>query len=416
MHAAVSKFLHCLLSFLAEACYIGDGFKSETVQIGVTVHHLTLLHNSSSNSSALFFLIHVFCHLVFVCLILFAALILVMDLNFFSYLVLTASLDSGEVNATRYRMGYSECIGEVSRFLSPLDSKLVDLRVQLLNHLAQTCTVPSQKQPQQQPTQTLSNGHSVVHTPSPAVAPAAITAHIPQPLQIQVAPHTGNGSTTVQTLPITVTAQPQTTAIAVSSAAPVHVKNEATVVTAPQQSPQGVARFVSGIQVGIPTGISGGEIALVIPPQAFPNGQVPSHFIPVYSQHAPVLSPSSAAAAPTASQNLSSPVGTATASLAQLPSSITYQSISGCMTATTTANIPSRNVLPISEVPKMSPTTLSPSTNSMNLPIQSFVTLRSPIQTSHHQSHATFPMKVSKVKCAQEVVAMEDDQSCWRPW
>ncbi|XP_071840347.1 transcription factor HES-1-like isoform X2 [Apostichopus japonicus] len=329
---------------------------------------------------------------------------------------IVASLDSGEVNATRYRMGYSECIGEVSRFLSPLDSKLVDLRVQLLNHLAQTCTVPSQKQPQQQPTQTLSNGHSVVHTPSPAVAPAAITAHIPQPLQIQVAPHTGNGSTTVQTLPITVTAQPQTTAIAVSSATPVHVKNEATVVTAPQQSPQGVARFVSGIQVGIPTGISGGEIALVIPPQAFPNGQVPSHFIPVYSQHAPVLSPSSAAAAPTASQNLSSPVGTATASLAQLPSSITYQSISGCMTATTTANIPSRNVLPISEVPKMSPTTLSPSTNSMNLPIQSFVTLRSPIQTSHHQSHATFPMKVSKVKCAQEVVAMEDDQSCWRPW
>lgn len=416
MHEAVSKFLYGLLSFLAEACYIGDGFKSETFQIGVTVYHLTLLHNSSSNSSALFFSHS--CVLSFsVCL---PNIICCLDSGygsqFFSYLVLTASLDSGEVNATRYRMGYSECIGEVSRFLSPLDSKLVDLRVQLLNHLAQTCTVPNQKQPQQQPTQTLSNGHSVVHTPSPAVAPAAITAHIPQPLQIQVAPHTGNGSTTVQTLPITVTAQPQTTAIAVSSATPVHVKNEATVVTAPQQSPQGVARFVSGIQVGIPTGISGGEIALVIPPQAFPNGQVPSHFIPVYSQHAPVLSPSSAAAAPTASQNLSSPVGTATASLAQLPSSITYQSISGCMTATTTANIPSRNVLPISEVPKMSPTTLSPSTNSMNLPIQSFVTLRSPIQTSHHQSHATFPMKVSKVKCAQEVVAMEDDQSCWRPW
>lgn len=88
VHEAVSKFLYGLLSFLAEACYIGDGFKSETFQIGVTVHHLTLLHNSSSNSSALFFLIHVFCHLVFVCLILFAALILVMDLIFFPILFL----------------------------------------------------------------------------------------------------------------------------------------------------------------------------------------------------------------------------------------------------------------------------------------------------------------------------------------
>lgn len=323
-----------------------------------------------------------------------------------------ASLDS-EVNATRYRMGYSECISEVSRFLSPHDSNLVDLRVQLLNHLAQTCAPQGQKQPPQQTTQPLANGHPVP-APSPAVAPAAITAHIPQPLQIQVTP-SGSGSTTVQTLPITVTAQPHT-AIAVSSATPVHMKGDTTVVPTPQQSPPNMARIV---QVGIPTGIAGGEIALVIPPQAFPNGQVPSHFIPVYSQHAPVLSPSAAAATPTMSQSLSSPVGTATASIAQLPSNITYQSISGCMTATTTTNIPSRNIIPSSsEVQKVAHTSVSSSSNSMNLPVQSFVTLRSPLQTSHHQNHATLPMKVAngKVKCAQDVVAMNEDQSCWRPW
>lgn len=308
---------------------------------------------------------------------------------------IVASQDN-EVNATRYRMGYSECISEVSRFLSPMDSNLVDLRVQLLNHLAQNCSAQGQNQSPQQ-SQNASSGHPVP-TPSPAVAPAAITAHIPQPLQIQVTP-SASGNNTVQTVPVTVTAQPQTATIAVPSATPVQMKSEQPVVPTSQQSPQNIARIVPGIQVGLPAGISGGEIALVIPPHAFPNGQVPSHFIPVYSQHAPVLSPSSAAATPTVSQGLSSPVGT-----------------------TTTANIPSRNMLHSNEVVMAEPKTVHPSSpvvgtsNTVSLPVQTFVTLRSPLQTSHCQNQSTAPLKAGKVKCAQEVVAMDDDRSCWRPW
>lgn len=330
---------------------------------------------------------------------------------------IVASQDN-EVNATRYRMGYSECISEVSRFLSPMDSNLVDLRVQLLNHLAQNCSAQGQNQSPQQ-SQNASSGHPVP-TPSPAVAPAAITAHIPQPLQIQVTP-SASGNNTVQTVPVAVTAQPQTATIAVPSATPVQMKSEQPVVPTSQQSPQNIARIVPGIQVGLPAGISGGEIALVIPPHAFPNGQVPSHFIPVYSQHAPVLSPSSAAATPTVSQGLSSPVGTTTASVAQLPQSIGYQTVSGCMT-TTTANIPSRNMLHSNEVVMAEPKTVHPSSpvmgtsNTVSLPVQTFVTLRSPLQTSHCQNQSTAPLKAGKVTCAQEVVAMDDDRSCWRPW
>nr|ALI93841.1 Hes [Holothuria glaberrima] len=325
---------------------------------------------------------------------------------------IVASQDN-EVNATRYRMGYSECISEVSRFLSPMDSNLVDLKVQLLNHLAQNCSAQGQNQSPQQ-SQNISSGHPVP-TPSPAVAPAAITAHIPQPLQIQVTP-SASSNNTVQTVPVAVTTQPQTAAIAVPSGTPVQMKNEQPVVPTSQQSPQNIARIV-----GLTARVSGGEFALVIPPDAFPMGQVPSHFIPVYSQHAPVLSPSSAAATPTVSQGLSSPVGTATASVAQLPQSIGYQTVSGCMT-TTTANIPSRNMLHSNEVVMAEPKTVHPcspavcTSNTVSLPVQTLVTLRSPLQTSHCQNQSTAPLKAGKVKCAQEVVAMDDDRSCWRPW
>ncbi|XP_072035962.1 uncharacterized protein [Amphiura filiformis] len=189
----------------------------------------------------------------------------------------------------RYRLGYSECISEVSRYLNTSESA-VQLRTQLIGHLANCCNIPTTSAPQQQQ-------QTVAYTPAPTPAPIVATAAMgpsnaplsSQPIQVQIAP------------------SPVTTAV------PTQVE---------MSSPNGnvaAARVVSGIPVAnVPSAVTTGEITVVLPPQAFQGGQLPSHFIPVYAQSVPssMLSPASS----TSSQCLPSPT-----SSVETPSTPTQQ-------------------------------------------------------------------------------------------
>lgn len=156
----------------------------------------------------------------------------------------------------RYRLGYSECINEVSRYLDTSESA-TQIRTQLIGHLADTVNAsPTTTQQQQQQPQSVA--YTPAPTASPVVAQAAMGPTPQQPTIVQIAPST------------TYTATPTDGAQNISA-----------------------ARVVSGIQVGVPSGMSG-EITVVLPPQSFPGGQLPSHFIPVYAQNIPsLLSPAS---------------------------------------------------------------------------------------------------------------------------
>ncbi|KAI8488415.1 oxysterol-binding protein hes1 [Branchiostoma belcheri] len=136
----------------------------------------------------------------------------------------------------QYRAGFNECLMEVNRFLGATDSVDTQVRQRLLNHLAGSCS-PAR----------------------PGAYPAAQPAVFPhaQPVQVQV-PVAPTGGQHVQLSPV-----------------------QAPCPTAGQTTMYG------GIPV-VPRQVSGGEpVAVLLPSQAFPGGQVPSHVIPVYAPNTP---------------------------------------------------------------------------------------------------------------------------------
>ncbi|XP_072035959.1 uncharacterized protein [Amphiura filiformis] len=183
---------------------------------------------------------------------------------------------NGTVDLNRYRRGYSECLNEVNRYLESAESG-VQLRTQLIGHLANRCSPPSSPGPQQQQ-------QTVAFAPSPSPAPIVAAAMIPSsqhstPVQVQVAP----------------------------------------------------------------SSVTRSEIRVVLPPEALSNGQLPSHFIPVYAHAIP--SPTS----PTSSvETPSSPLSTTPPQQQtyELSSQISYEQ--------------HQQTVPMSYMQGVAPTTTSP--------------------------------------------------------
>ncbi|XP_078617043.1 transcription factor HES-4-like [Branchiostoma floridae x Branchiostoma japonicum] len=146
---------------------------------------------------------------------------------------LTAAARTNPSLPGQYRAGFNECLMEVNRFLGASDSVDTQVRQRLLNHLAGACS-PAR----------------------PGTYPAAQPAVFPhaQPVQVQV-PVAPTGGQHVQ--------------------------------LSPMQAPcpqAGQTTMYGGIPV-VPRQVSGGEpVTVLLPSQAFPGGQVPSHVIPVYPQ------------------------------------------------------------------------------------------------------------------------------------
>ncbi|XP_033642402.1 transcription factor HES-1-like [Asterias rubens] len=192
----------------------------------------------------------------------------------------------------RYRLGYSECISEVSRFLNNgSETPNVEVQTNLIGHLANCCSpqgTPA-KQQQQQPQQAQSppQQQQVTYAQSqtaPQNVPAAIAAAVTQsaqqqpklqqnPAQLQVAVPPASCAQTLPTVAVSAPYQPNN----FQGGFKVESNN--------------IARVISGIPIGVPGTLPSGEITVVLPSQALPGGQLPSHFIPVYAQSTPLLSP-----------------------------------------------------------------------------------------------------------------------------
>ncbi|XP_071945999.1 uncharacterized protein [Antedon mediterranea] len=161
----------------------------------------------------------------------------------------------------RYRAGYNECMGEVSRFLNSAELNS-DVQTRLIGHLASTCRSPSS---QSTTFATATQNMNTVQTTAPISTRSVSPQH---PVQVQLTTQQVSSATNVQT---------------------VTVNHSKTLLNNNVVTDSNVARVVSGIPIGLPTG----EITVVLPPQAVTNGQIPSHFIPVYAQNTQMLTPSS---------------------------------------------------------------------------------------------------------------------------
>ncbi|XP_033097881.1 transcription factor HES-1-A-like [Anneissia japonica] len=190
----------------------------------------------------------------------------------------------------RYRAGYNECMGEVSRFLNSAELN-TDVQARLIGHLASTCRSPSSQATNYV---TTTQGVNSIQT----TAPTATSSSPGHPIQITQAQQIPS-ATNVQAVPSVVVNHSHTSPMS---------NNNSSIVSGNELCGSNVTRVVSGIPIGLqsPTG----EITVVLPPQAVANGQIPSHFIPVYAQSTPLLTPPPSLGSPSSSlgsPNITSP-------------------------------------------------------------------------------------------------------------
>lgn len=202
----------------------------------------------------------------------------------------------------QYRSGYAQCMTEVTRYLGSGNAadSAPELRTRLLGHLANMVTPGQQGQQQQQ---------QIPRTSTPLTQ----QQQSPVAFQLQQQTHTVEGANIVKSAvpPMQVITHvqqlPSPTSVPVRIApAPEGTRTEYSFSTsepAGQLSPVAVrthastnsAQILQSVPVGVPSAtLPSGEITLVLPPEALQNGQVPTHFIPVYAPaagSATVLSP-----------------------------------------------------------------------------------------------------------------------------
>ncbi|XP_054768983.2 transcription factor HES-1-like [Lytechinus pictus] len=210
---------------------------------------------------------------------------------------LTGPHSSDPNMVSRFRQGYSECIHEVARFFTNIENiGGPDMRLSLINHLANTCNPPastpssaaSQPSPPTSPVSVtpiapLHAGQPTVSFPSqatasPVMSSAVNTSQVTQPIRVQISPATSTALSSSSGI-VTSAVQQQCVQSRVETVSPCNTNNV----------PTGHTQVLSSIPLGIPGSLPSGEITLVLPPQALAGGQLPSHFIPVYAQSAPVL-------------------------------------------------------------------------------------------------------------------------------
>ncbi|XP_072035966.1 uncharacterized protein [Amphiura filiformis] len=210
---------------------------------------------------------------------------------------ISASVNSDPAKLGQYRSGYAECVTEVTRYLGATASTdgAPELRTELVGHLANLCTSSNQQQQQQtSPTRTPSPHHHQQQTPYPQYA-----IHQQQPLEPVYADtprdtvsvnrmspsieHTATYRNVVSRSPVPEGAQ-------VDYALTTPVYDTQRVRMSPPTTHNSTRVVVSPPLDGV-NGLPSGEITLVLPQQALPNGQLPTHFIPVYAQGPVVVTP-----------------------------------------------------------------------------------------------------------------------------
>ncbi|XP_038078162.1 protein deadpan-like [Patiria miniata] len=221
---------------------------------------------------------------------------------------MSAAMNGDPNLLNRYRLGYSECISEVSRFLTGSSESNVEVQTNLIGHLANCCSpqqqgaAGQQKQQQQQQQQQQQvqasqqqQQQQVTYAPAATISqaatvPTSIPTSVVQSLQQQQQQqaqlqHQQQQHQQLQvTVPCSTAPQSLPQAVAVNIPSQIHPAGLKT-------DTNNIARVISGIPIGVPGTLPSGEITVVLPSQALPGGQLPSHFIPVYAQSTPLLSP-----------------------------------------------------------------------------------------------------------------------------
>ncbi len=210
-------------------------------------------------------------------------------------------MNSDPAKLGQYRSGYAECVNEVTRYLgatSASSDSAPELRTQLVGHLANLCTSSNQQQQQQQqtsPTRTPSpHHHQQQQTPYPQhYAIRSQPQQQVEPVYAETATSTPvNGmSPSIEhstTHVITRSPVPEGARVDYALTTPVYDTQRlrmSPITTTSSPPPQTTTRVVvSQSANGVTSSLPSGEITLVLPQQALPNGQLPTHFIPVYAQ------------------------------------------------------------------------------------------------------------------------------------
>ena len=263
--------------------------------------------------------------------------------NFFS--IFATGSPNSSVDLNRYRLGYSECINEVSRYLESSESG-VQIRTQLIGHLANRCSPPSSPGPQQQP-------QAIAFVPAPSPAPIVAAAAM-----------------------------------------------------APTSHPS--------VQLAQPS-VPRGEIRVVLPPEALPNGQLPSHFIPVYAH--PIPSPTSSTSS---METPTSPVPSSQQAR-ELSSPVSYEHPGASHPLAYLHGVAPTTTSPPSPVIAQSPVSIQYSTE---VPATEIRLQSQRAQEVHHQQvqqfearpqpHFYYPDGAKDMQ--QNCAPVSADENVWRPW
>lgn len=206
-----------------------------------------------------------------------------------------ASSDPAIIN--KYRLGFNECASEVSKFLGSQDSMDAEVRAKLLNHLANVVVstegtsaqnvAPQPQVPTNSTVSPTSGNNNILQLSS---TPISVQSSLPiQSVPTIICPPNTNGScqphfenkcnnivNTNGGINLQVQTQYQTSDI-----------NNTMTINTPVQSFVGgqqmqFTKVVNGLQV-LPTKMSSGDMALIIPANLIQGGTIPNYVIPVLS-------------------------------------------------------------------------------------------------------------------------------------
>ncbi|XP_071805971.1 uncharacterized protein [Asterias amurensis] len=362
------------------------------------------------------------------------------------------SVDVDPAVLTKYRTGFAECMGEVSRYLGGAMDENPEVRARLLGHLAGLCTT-QQQQRGQQPIKFAGGSHSQTQgTNHVQLSPTPVTSHGLEatvrpspPIQVSSAQSPYANFPTpppsrTHKVPV-VGRQPVSTFLTspkVEGARTGFTPRQAPITqdqqlpaTPSSQSDTPVAKGANTQSVivaqNLPTKASqqppnfNEMITLVLPSQSLPGGQVPTHLIPVYAPQANAItslpgvvtfhkpSPAATATAERSCDVSPSPVSTASPRMTSgAPSTAT----DGQQVAWTAIPIPAAQL--ISPRPgAVAPSILAPPL-AISFPFNAEI---SPARLASHEKpreQIGRPIRLAGVYPNYEVSG--DDDPMWRPW
>ena len=296
---------------------------------------------------------------------------------------ISASVNNDPAKLGQYRSGYAECVNEVTRYLGATSATggAPELRTQIVGHLANLCTSGQQQQPS--PTKTTSppqhhhqqqtyyaHNSNLQQQQQQVVEPPMVYTDAVNRMSPSIDSNTTSPVHRIARSPVPEGAHPD-----YALTTPVYNTQSHQVRLSPTSTNS------SSVVVSPSADVASGEITLVLPQQALPNGQLPTHFIPVYAQ-GPVV--------PTANNQALSPSH----------SDVSYRSVSPLSAGTA---LPAS---PVSTATCSSPVTVasSPVSYVQQLP----QTELSPVIIEQYAKYET------ATPISNQCVSKKE--SMWRPW